>query len=233
MKRQILSAFLLLIPVSLMAQVVSVSEQDLFRGGNINLVKLVADNKNYKGSPYLNDTFENTALVFDSNRGFEGPMRYHMGYQIFEFKNAAGERFKILPASDFKLVHQGKSYVRDKIRLKSEGELDGVFQLLWEGQHFRVLRYLKKELEQARKDGIPAPATGSSDGPLPTWIDRSYYVIAKSNEGIRVENSHKKMIKLNFFNAKVYKTYTDQRKVKLKNEEALLEMVAHLDQNTP
>lgn len=229
--------YLLLLPLYqisvLQAQVVSVSEQHLFRGGNINLVKLVAENKNYKGTPYLNDTFKKTVLVFKSNRGFEGLMRYHMGYQIFEFENKAGERFKILPDSQYKLVHEGTPFVRAKIVLKNHQNLDGVFQVVFEGKLYRLLHYLKKELEQPRKDAIPAPATGSSEGLLPTWVDRSFYVIVKDKEGIKIESSHKKMLKLNFFDPKIYKSFVDQNKIKLKNKEMLIRLVEHLDQNTP
>ncbi len=230
-----LFVFLLLLSYvsQLRGQLISVSERDLFRAGNINLVKLVADNQNYKGSPYLNDDFEKTALVFDTNRGFEGQMRYHMGYQIFEFENETGTRYKILPDSQFRLIHQGTPFVRAKIALQNYETVDGVFQVVFEGQQFRLLHYLKKELEQPRKDAIPAPASGGSEGPLPTWVDRSFYIITKGDQGIQVEGSHKKMLKLKFFDAKTYQTYVDQNKVKLKNEEMLRNLVQHLDQNTP
>ena len=217
--------------ICIKAQLVSLSEKDLFRGGNINLVKLVEENKKYKGSPYLKDKFEQTELVFRSNRKFQGLMRYHMGYQIFEFKNTAGERFKILPENQFKIIHQRIPFVREKLVLKNHPTLDGVFQLLYAGKNYRLLHYLKKELAQTRKEAIPAPATGTSEGLLPTWIDRSLFILMRGNEGVRVEKSHKKMMKLKFLETNAYKDYIENHKVKLNNAKMLVALVRYIDQN--
>ncbi len=233
MKQFIFLTLLFFYSICIKAQLVSVSECDLFRGGNINLVKLVEENKRYKGSPYLREKFEQTELVYQSKRKFQGLMRYHMGYQVFEFKNTTGELFKILPENKFKVIHQNIPFVREKLVLKNHPTLDGVFQVLYIGKNYRLLHYLKKELAQARKEAITPPTTGASEGPLPTWIDSSFFILMRGNEGVRIERTHNKMIKLKFLETNTYKDYIKGHKLKLNNAKMLVALVKYIDQNEP
>ena len=97
-----------------------------------------------------------------------------MGCQVFEFKNTVGKLFKILPENKFKVIHQRIPFVREKLVLKNHPTLESFFQLLYIGKNYRLLHYLKKELAQAREEAITAPTTCAGEGPLPTWIDRSF-----------------------------------------------------------
>ena len=97
-----------------------------------------------------------------------------MGCQVFEFKNTVGKLFKILPENKFKVIHQRIPLCRGKVSAKKSSHIRWFFSTSLYWKNYRLLHYLKKELAQAREEAITAPTTCASEGPLPTWIDRSF-----------------------------------------------------------
>ena len=70
------------------SQITDISDSDWFRSGNFLLKELAkGKNSDIKGSPYLNNKYENGEIIFSNGNTYSAAIRLNIGNQKFEIQN--------------------------------------------------------------------------------------------------------------------------------------------------
>ena len=201
------------------SQITDISDSDWYRSGNFLLKELAkGKNSDVKGSPYLNNKYENGKIIFSNGNTYSAAIRLNIGNQKFEIQNKKTKEIVELNLDETaKVLLSGRI-----ITLRDECNIKGDFKLYY---------YAKKNIEVPKKMNTPAPASGTEKSELPEWKDFSSYYISYNGKYYQLPTSHKKMSSMKIFTDIDYKNYRKKNKLNLKDRESLIAFVNYLNNN--
>lgn len=218
--------FLLFIPSLIWAQNISIDPRDI-SNANIELKRAVLENRNIKGSPYLDKNFTDTRLVFRDGKQFEGAMRYHMGKDLFELKSAVdGEIYQLKLTDGMKATHLGRTFSAHY--LSSENKV-ATFELIVSPNPYGLYKFHRKMVEESHREAIALPTSNQGNNQDASWTDQSFFVLINGTQVYQMTKSHKKVIESGIVDEKTYKKIIKEKKYKLSKLEDLKELVNQLN----
>ncbi len=225
MKKIILFA---LLPLFAFGQNISVDIGSI-RGSNVELIKRVLDNRNIKGSPYLEDSFSETTFIFANGTKFKGMMRYNMDKELFEYKSIKDNtiyELKLKPG--LKVTHLGKHF-ESKVLNPGDKQNVATFEVVVSPQPYGLYLFHKKVVQQPRKESISMPSSNMGDNKDPFWSLKSYMILVNNNQVFQLGKSHKKVSKSGLVDPVKYKKITSKYKYKLDKVEDVKNLVEELN----
>ena len=222
--------FFLIILSNLNSQNLSeLTEQNLFRGGNVFLLdKLNKYDLDIEGSPYLNLDFEKGQIIFQNGNSYSGDIRIDLVAQNFEIRRKDGKITPISVDDKVKININGENYKMHVFNTSEYGNM-GILRECIKLDNISLYYFPRKKLQKPIEAGISAPTSGYGKKANPEWKDNGFYFFLIGNKYIRVPTKHKKISELKIFNDQEYKLFRKRNKLDLKNERKLVELVKYFN----
>ena len=215
---------------SLTAQVLSVSETDMFRSGNMFLSENNRKYSDMEGTPYWKDTFEAGEILFASEQIFEGKIRYDIAAQAFEFKNENGQIFQLEPAEILQIAYGGTQFIpAQKLRIDAIKKPPVYFQVLVTPAPYGLLAGHSKNVVMPRRDGIAVPGQ-PLDSQKNKWEDEVAYYLVVDKRVMSLPKSVKKLNAISAFQDFDLKSIVKKNKISLKKEADLVRLLNILNE---
>lgn len=207
------------------AQVLSVSETDMFRSGNMFLSENNRKYSDMEGTPYWKDTFEAGEILFVSEQIFEGKIRYDIAAQVFEFKNENGQVFQLEPAEILQIAYGGTQFIpAQKLRIDAIKKPPVYFQVLVTPAPYGLLASHTKKVVMPRRDGIAVPGQ-PLDSQKNKWEDEIAYYLVVDKRVMNLPKSVKKLNTIDAFQDFDLKTIVKKNKISVKKEADLIRLL--------
>ena len=214
------------------SQITDISDSDWYRSGNFLLKELAkGKNSDVKGSPYLNNKYENGKIMFSNGNTYSAAIRLNIGNQKFEIQNKNTKEIVELNLDETaKVLLSGRTYSTHSLNINGSRIIALLDECNIEGD-YKLYYYAKKNIEIPKKMNTPAPASGFEKSELPEWKDFSSYYISYNGNYYQLPTSHKKMSSMKIFTDIDYKNYRKKNKLNLKDRESLIAFVNYLNNN--
>ena len=202
--------------------------QDLIsfhNSGNFQLIqKLSFYDINIKGSPFIYEDFVTGKIVFESGKNIVGDFRMDLHAHKIQTKNNDGKIFEISIDSSFELIISGKKYSFHELDLVETNNFIILRECL-KLENISLYEFFNKDLKKPIEVTGSAANSGYGKTADPEWVDQSVYIIYYKNKYHEVPKNHKKMIGLKLFNEKDYTKFRKEKKINLKKEEDLKQLI--------
>ena len=207
------------------------TEQNLFRGGNVFLLeKLNKYDNEIDGTPYLNPDFDKGKIVFENGNSYDGEIRIDLVAQNFQIRGKNGKITPIEVNDKVKIEMNGKEYKLHALNSVEYGEI-GILRKCIELENISLYYFPRKKLQKPIEAGISAPTSGYGKTDNPEWKDDGFYFFLIDDKYIRVPTKHKKLSELKVFDDQKYKSFRKKSKLDLKKESKLVELVKYFNSN--
>jgi len=210
-------------------QIIDLSEDQLFRSGNVFLKKFSTNNTDIKGNPFLDKKFLNGSISFSNDRKYDAIIRLDIANQKFEIKKDLNSKVSSIEIDNSVTVTINNENFKNHSFKINNTNTKGILKECLITENYKLYYYPQKVIEMPNNDGISAPPTGYTKTPQAKWKDTSSYLIFHNDKTYQLPTSHKKMMKLNLFDEKLYKKYRKANKLNLKKEESLKELVSYFN----
>ena len=217
---------------SIAGQNYNVTENELFRSGNVLIKRLMSYDGDAKGNPYLNEDFIAGKIIFDNGKEYDALVRLNISEQKFEIRKDKNSKPSAIEIDQSVLVKIGDNkYKLHSFNLGSSTNTIGILEECLIDKNYSLYYFPQKKLEMEKKPQIMAPTTGYSKPPRPEWKDNSSFLVFYKNKAYRLPTSHKKVTDLKLFDQKLYKKYRKSNKLNLKNKESLVRLLTYFNSN--
>lgn len=207
------------------------TEQNLFRGGNVFLLeKLNKYDNEIDGTPYLNPDFDKGKIVFENGNSYDGEIRIDLVAQNFQIRGKNGKITPIEVNDKVKIEMKGKEYKLHALNSVEYGEI-AILRKCIELEKISLYYFPRKKLQKPIEAGISAPTSGYGKTNNPEWKDDGFYFFLIDDKYIRVPTKHKKLSELKVFDDQKYKSFRKKSKLDLKKESKLVELVKFFNSN--
>ena len=207
------------------------TEQNLFRGGNVFLLeKLNKYDNEIDGTPYLNPDFDKGKIVFENGNSYDGEIRIDLVAQNFQIRGKNGKITPIEVNDKVKIEMNGKEYKLHALNSVEYGEI-GILRKCIELEKISLYYFPRKKLQKPIEAGISAPTSGYGKTNNPEWKDDGLYFFLIDDKYIRVPTKHKKLSELKVFDDQKYKSFRKKNKLDLKKESKLIDLVKYFNSN--
>ncbi len=203
--------------------------QDLIsfhNSGNFQLIqKLSFYDINIKGTPFIFEDFVTGKIVFESGKNIVGDFRMDLYAHKIQTKNNDGKIFEISIDNTFELIIDGKKYSFHELDLIETNNFVILRECL-KLENISLYEFYNKNLKKPIEVTGSAANSGYGKTADPEWVDQSTYIIYYKNKYFEVPKNHKKMIGLKVFNEYDYTKFMNDKKINLKKEEDLKQLIA-------
>tara|TARA_B100001093_G_scaffold453345_1_gene461968 strand:- start:6701 stop:7390 length:690 start_codon:yes stop_codon:yes gene_type:complete len=207
------------------------TEQNLFRGGNVFLLdKLNKYDNEIDGTPFLNPDFDKGQIIFENGNTYDGEIRIDLVAQNFQIKGKNGKITPIEVNDKVKIKINGQEYKLHALNSVEYGEI-GILRECIELDEISLYYFPRKKLQKPIEAGISAPTSGYGKTNNPEWKDDGFYFFRIDGKYIRVPTKHKRLSELKVFDDQKYKSFRKKNKLDLKNETKLIELVKYFNSN--
>tara|TARA_Y100001935_G_scaffold5200_1_gene4007 strand:+ start:1342 stop:2034 length:693 start_codon:yes stop_codon:yes gene_type:complete len=205
------------------------TEQNLFRGGNIFLIdKLNNYDSEIEGTPYFNPEFDNGKIIFENGNSYSGDIRIDLVSQNFQIRGKDGKITPIEVNDKVKIQIDGKTYRLHSINSKDYGDI-GILRECIELKNLSLYYFPRKILREPLKSRINAPGSAFNNEEKSEWIDDGFFFFFKNEKYIKVPTKYKKLIELRIFDEDKLKSFRKENKLDLKKENKLIELVEYFN----
>lgn len=223
--------FIFLINIINAQNFTELTEQNLFRGGNVFLIdKMNSYDLDIDGTPYLNPDFDKGQIKFENGNTYSGEIRIDLVAQNFQIKGKNGKITPIEVNDKVKIEINGNQYKLHAINSTQYGEI-GILRECIELENISLHYFPRKKLQKPIEAGISAPTSGYGKTDNPEWKDDGFYFFQINSKYLRVPTKYKKLLELNIFDEEKLKTFRKKNKLDLKKEDKLIELVKYFNDN--
>tara|TARA_Y100001935_G_scaffold94463_1_gene78522 strand:+ start:449 stop:1144 length:696 start_codon:yes stop_codon:yes gene_type:complete len=206
------------------------TEQNLFRGGNIFLIdKLNNYDSEIDGTPYLNPKFDKGKIIFENGNSYIGDIRIDLVSQNFQIRGKDGKITPIEVNGKVKIQIDGKTYRLHSINNKDYGDI-GILRECIKLKNLSLYYFPRKILREPLKSRISAPGSAFNNQEKSEWIEDGFFFFFKNEKYIKVPTKYKKLVDLKIFDEDKLKSFRKTNKLDLKNENKLVALVKYLNQ---
>ncbi len=229
MKKIIL--LLLLVNILNSQSFTDLTEQNLYRGGNVFLLdKMNNYDDDIDGTPYLNPDFDKGRIIFENGNSYSGDIRIDLVAQNFQIKGKNGKITPIEVNNKVKIDIKGDKYKLHNINSVEFGEV-GILRECIELENISLYYFPRKKLQKPIEAGISAPTSGYGKTNNPEWKDDGFYFFLINEKYIRLPNKYKKLVELRLFDENKLKTFRKKYKLDLKKESKLIELTKYFNEH--
>lgn len=194
--------------------------------GNHGFMTLTLKNKDLseiKGTPYLEENYTQGTVFLEGKDPLKVFMRYDVQNEIIEIKTDlnSNEIYLLPPGKKAKYEIDNQTFVYDKIKVDGK-QILGYFIEHFNGENFR---FLEKHLATVT-EAVAASTGYGKDTPAEIKIESQFYIQKEDGKMEYVRLKHKDIKKS--FTSKTANTYLSKNKIK--NENDLVDLLKHLDQ---
>ena len=206
------------------------TEQNLFRGGNIFLIdKLNNYDSEIDGTPYLNPKFDKGKIIFENGNSYIGDIRIDLVSQNFQIRGKDGKITPIEVNGKVKIQIDGKTYRLHSINNKDYGDIVILRECI-KLKNLSLYYFPRKILREPLKSRISAPGSAFNNQEKSEWIEDGFFFFFKNEKYIKVPTKYKKLVDLKIFDEDKLKSFRKTNKLDLKNENKLVALVKYLNQ---
>ena len=179
---------------------------------------------NIKGSPYILEEFEIGKIKLKDGKTYEGPLRYDIYANQFEFKTKEGEVYSIInPEKIEKISLSKKQFVF--ITDKAKSNTGNYCEVLVEGEYSLLVQHTV-----ILKDPVPAkPYVDAKPARFVTKDDKFY--IKNENSGLVEIKNKDVIVAIDPTRSADISKYINGSKIKVSNKSDLIELMNFLNAN--
>jgi hypothetical protein len=170
-----------------------------------------------KGSPYIFAEFETGRIKLKDMKTFEGPLRYDIYANQFEFKTKEGQIYSIVnPETIEKIYVDSRIFVYVVNNEKTNA--GNYFEVLVDGEYSLLVKH-----SAILKD--PVPAKPYVDGKPATFItkDDDFYLLNENSVLVQIRNKDS-VIDIDQARSAEISKFIKEKKIKLSNKSDLIEL---------
>ena len=207
------------------------TEQNLFRGGNVLLIdKMNSYDLDIDGTPYLNPDFDKGQIIFENGNSYSGEIRIDLVAQNFQIRGKDGKITPIEVNDKVKIQINGDQYKLHAINTTEFGEI-GILRECIELDNISLYYFPRKKLQKPIEAGISAPTSGYGKTDNPEWKDDGFYFFEINGKYLEVPTKYKKLLELKIFDEEKLKAFRKKYKLDLRKEGKLIELVKYFNEN--
>lgn len=177
-------------------------------------------NKQYQGSPYLNEEFVEGKITVDNELNYKKQLRYNAYSDIFELRGDDNQINALLRSTNVTVLIDNSMFELIDYLLNNEVK-EGYFEKLnRKGKTILLKQYRKKFI-----DIVKAKSSYQSDSPAKFVLDKSYFI--KMNEvspAVKIILKKKNILSVLSDKGILVKEYISKNKLNLKNEQEVVQL---------
>ena len=178
-------------------------------------------NKQYKGSPYLNEEFVEGKITVENDTNYKKQLRYNAYSDIFELRTADNQIKSLLKSANVTVLLDNSLFeIYDYLFNNSIKE--GYFEKLNRNGEIILLKQYRKKFI----DIVKAKSSYQSDEPAKFVLGKTYYIKKSKLSPATIIILKKKNILLLLQEKEILvKKYISEKGLKLKNEQDVVQLI--------
>lgn len=220
-------SFVLIISVRTQAQVnYLLGMSDYINYANINRTNSPANvsYEDIKGSPYIFEEFEPGRIKLRDMKTFEGPLRFDIYANQFEFKTKEGQVYSIVNPETIEKIYVG-SRIFIYVVSNEKTNTGNYFEVLVDGEYSLLVNH-----SAILKD--PVPAKPYIDAKPATFVakDDDFYILNEISGLVQIKNKDS-FADINSDRSSEISKFIRDKKIKVSKKSDLIELVTFMNAN--
>jgi hypothetical protein len=178
--------------------------------------------ENIKGSPFIFDEFETGRIKLKDMKTFEGPLRYDIYANNFEFKTKDGEIYSIVNPETIEKIYVGSRifiYVVNNEQTNS----GNYFEVLVDGEYMLLVKH-----SAILKDPVPAKPYIEAKPATFVTKDDDFYIMNENSGLVQIKNKEA-VIDIDSEKSSEISKFIKEKKIKVSNKSDLIELTNFLN----